>query len=729
MPKTTLERNSFVRGLITEATPLTFPENASIDEDNFILNRDGSRQRRLGMDFEENNTLISTALATVDFAKAAITAFKWDNVDDVADSSVGVIQVGNRLFILDLDKDNPSSSLLDTIVLSTRYANIPLQYAPIKGVLVMVSSDDITGPQYLQRTSPTDFTVSTYELKVRDIWGVDDGLAVDERPTLLDDEHKYNLLNQGWTETNYDLVAFPSNSDVMQFGKDSMDDFTKAFLDKQFFGNTPAAKGRYIINAYLRGSSRLTQTSTSLVSDLENNTTSTVAAYAGRVFYAGVNSNVTSGDSLSPSYTGTIFFSRLVDTLDKLGQCYQEADPTSEHISDLIATDGGTIDIPEAANIFKLITRGSSLVVIAENGVWEITGPDGVFRADDFSISQITNVGALGTNSIVNAEGNILYWSRGGIYVLSPNDVSGRLVAQNLSESTIQNFYNNIPSFGKMHAKAHYDASNRKVSWLYNDTSDYDGSGQVSMYNRELVFDTVLQAFYPATIQTLDTESPFVAAYMPVKNLIEAQRQDNVVVNGEQVVVNGEDVVLTSNVRGTGQNTTKYVVIKPSPTRLLTLGHYTNTSFLDWEADDSVGKDAPAFLVTGYELFADSQRRKYIPYLTTHFRRTETGFTDSNKDNSLEPINPSSCLIQAQWDFANSANSGKFGTPFQAYRLTRAYIPSGTGDSFDYGHVMITTKSRLRGSGRALSLKFDTEAANDLHIYGWAMLAEGNENV
>jgi hypothetical protein len=29
---------SFTKGLITEASPLTFPENASIDERNFVLN-------------------------------------------------------------------------------------------------------------------------------------------------------------------------------------------------------------------------------------------------------------------------------------------------------------------------------------------------------------------------------------------------------------------------------------------------------------------------------------------------------------------------------------------------------------------------------------------------------------------------------------------------------------------------------------------------------------------
>ena len=47
MPRQTVpaEVNTFVKGLITEASPLTFPDNASLDELNFILNKDGSRRR------------------------------------------------------------------------------------------------------------------------------------------------------------------------------------------------------------------------------------------------------------------------------------------------------------------------------------------------------------------------------------------------------------------------------------------------------------------------------------------------------------------------------------------------------------------------------------------------------------------------------------------------------------------------------------------------------------
>ena len=45
--------------MITEASPLTYPEDASYDEDNMILYRKGNRSRRFGVDFEHGYVLLS----------------------------------------------------------------------------------------------------------------------------------------------------------------------------------------------------------------------------------------------------------------------------------------------------------------------------------------------------------------------------------------------------------------------------------------------------------------------------------------------------------------------------------------------------------------------------------------------------------------------------------------------------------------------------------------------
>lgn len=731
MPKANLERNSFIKGLITEATPLSFPENASLDEINFVLNRDGSRQRRFGMDYEDGYALTNVQYQGADFESVEISTYTWKNAGGDPENVVGVVQIGRYLYFLDLTQTSPSAATIPIITLDAAYDNSKLQFQSIKGVLVCAG--DAGDIFYITRVSATSFTKTEVDLKVRDIWGVEESptLAVDERPASLSDTHEYNLKNQGWTGSNITLVSYPSNAEIMQYGKDASDNFSKSFLDKQFFGTTQAPRGKFIIDAFERGTSRrvaINNAASTIPDDVESGRCTTLSAYSGRLFYSGVTSSITAGDANSPSYGGTIFFTRIVDNLEKLGQCYQEADPTSEHVSDLLPTDGGSIVIPEATKIYKLVTKDTRLVVLAENGVWEITGPDGVFAADDFSISKISNVGAISPDSVVDAEGLIFYWSDGGIYTLVPNEATGRLQAQNLSESTIQSFYLNIPSLGKLYCTSTYDPASKKVRWLYNDTDSYNGTTLRYKYNKELVFDLVLQAFYVHSIGELDTDTPFVGGYLPVTSFLYADVTENVVVDGDPVLVDGEQVVVTIPGRGSSTSQTKYLVFKSNSPYKFTLGFYKNNSFLDWESDDSTGVDAPAYIVTGYETFAESQRKKYVPYLTIHMDRTETGFTDDGIGN-LTPVNPSGCLVQAQWDFADSANSGKWGTAFQAYRLTRSYMPSGAGDTFDYGHTMITTKNRLRGSGKALSLKFSTEAGKNCILYGWAMSVEGGSSV
>lgn len=52
--KAQIEVNHYVLGLVTEAGRMTFPENASVFEKNFILQPSGKRYRRLGMSLQGN---------------------------------------------------------------------------------------------------------------------------------------------------------------------------------------------------------------------------------------------------------------------------------------------------------------------------------------------------------------------------------------------------------------------------------------------------------------------------------------------------------------------------------------------------------------------------------------------------------------------------------------------------------------------------------------------------
>jgi len=714
---------TFIGGLITEASPLTYPENASIDEENFLLNRDGSRQRRLGMNYEAGYSEVDTGFVESVIDDYAIETYRWDNVGSDSNVSIGIVQVGPYLWFVDLYADAQSASLLNggsSLKVGVNGVN-PYQFSSVNGILIVTTGE--TNPLGLEYNSATDSITSTeITIKIRDMIGLDDFLDIDENPTTLSAYHKYNLFNQGWSGlrvTSYFSAEgeYPNNTEIATLGKDASDNFSSALLRKQDFGNTPAPKGHFILDAFNRGLSRYNTATYAhyFNNDRETGFLQTTCSNAGRIFYSGVNSKIEYPDDLSPNYTGFVFFSRVVENTEDLGKCYQEADPTSEHIFDLVDTDGGYIPIPEANNIIKLIAAGESVIVIAENGIWEIYGGDTGFLATEYQVSKITNVGCVSAQSVVEAEDKIFYWAKSGIYVLSKDQISGKHNSNNITETTIQTLYTDIPGVSKANVKGNYDPISRKVSWLYCDGDDYDGILFKNNYKKELVLDLVISSFYKNTLSCTETDSPFIASYLSTPNFNITEITRNVVVDGDQVTASGSDVVMTSDERGRGESTTKYLTIIPSSGNYeFTFSYYSDTRFLDWYDFDGVGQDYTSFLITGHEVAGDIVRRKQVPYVFFYFNRTESGYTETDGI-----LNQSSCKVRARWDWSDSANSGKWGTEFQAYRLNRRYIPEEISDDFDYGHEVIVTKNMLRGRGRALSLYIASETGKDMHLLGW----------
>ena len=109
--------------------------------------------------------------------------------------------------------------------------------------------------------------------------------------------------------------------------------------------------------------------------------------------------------------------------------------------------------------------------------------------------------------------------------------------------------------------------------------------------------------------------------------------------------------------------------------------------------------------------------QKQIPYIFFYFEKTEDGFTPSGDDLIFK--NQSSCKVQAQWGWSNSAANGKWGKEFQAYRILRNYTPSGAADAYDSGESMVVTKNKLRGSGKSISLYIKSEQGKDMNLLGW----------
>tara|TARA_R110002012_G_scaffold16117_2_gene62768 strand:- start:9139 stop:11391 length:2253 start_codon:yes stop_codon:yes gene_type:complete len=741
--------NTFVKGLITEANALTFPENSSIDEENFVLNRDGSRSRRLGIDYEELHALTATGFTATQIKESKQSFHTWEAPAGDTTVSIGVVRINNKFWFMNMLKANPSANLLNSggpLTLAS-LGTADIETTVINNKLIIVSND-LSKPVVLTYNRSTE-AVSSSEitLEVRDIWGVDDGLLDNIRPTTLSQTHKYNLRNQGWNEnivtadvsypdalvyTEHKLGVYPSNADTWTLGKKSnpsgadYEKYDPETLEKNSTSIFPVARGSFVIDAFNRGTSRTSLSDASgLPADQEQGKITTVASYAQRLFYSGIASNLNAGDAKSPNYSGYIFFSKVITSDNDFGKCHQEADPTDPSINDLIDSDGGSIQIPEATRIVKIVASQSSLIVFAENGVWEIYGDTGGFVATSFQASKISTNGILNADSVVNVNGQFIYWSKAGIYALSTDAVAGRYKAESLSLTSIQTLFLDIPDVGKNNCKGFYDEKENRVRWLYNDTDAYSETNYINKYNKELVLDLSLQAWYKNSITDLASDSPYVADYIEVPGYAIGSADVNVEAGTNDVIVtSGTAVVVTEDVETNRSSLFNFLTIVGTS---FTVSKYNSTRFLEWYSKDSTGINYLSYMVTGYELYKDVMRDKQVPYIFFYFNKTEDGYVASGDDLILD--NQSSCKVQAQWNWANSATGGKWGTEFQAYRLTRFYTPTGVSDSNDTGDKVIVTKNKLRGTGKTLSLYIKSEQGKDMKILGWALPATSKEVV
>lgn len=774
----TREFNTFVKGLITEASPLTFPDNASIEEENCVLARDGSRARRFGVDYETDHTLVS-----VDSDIDIFSSYRWKEAAGAGLSDLLVVHMGTQLFFFDTLEGVPYSPKLvhteDLLTLASDYKGdpttdtqdpttlLPSTFAKVgKRLIVACNSREVKSFEY----DGSSVEASSFRLKVRDLFGVEDvdtngvdlnsGAGLIVRPVMQTDAHVYNLRNQSWglryinhsdgdVTTKKDCLlawkniysAFPANGDVVTravypdtaFTNRTVDRFWPDNLHNTDYGLAKPAKGSFIIDFLERGRSRLNEVSlveaerslsfpvSTLPIDETTGGASSVASYGGRAFYSGFNRTLpTTQDEYSPTTESFILFSSLVNTDGDLPECYQEGDPTSRESPDLLATDGGFIPIADADTIHTLVPVNQSLLAISTNGIWEIKGgSDFGFSADNFLVTKITDKGALSSSSVVEADGSIFYWGEEGIFQIL-RDESGLYGAVDITKNTIQEMYFNISSSDRLLANGEFDPYSSKVKWVYP-----DGEAQ-----KELSLDTSLAAFSLFDFKVIDENAPYTRGLIQSPFYTVLDSEDTVVVGGDPVEAGGIQVVVPRVVRDTGFKNTLYVSRQVSTGGAVsfTFAVLNNANFMDWFSYDSTGLDAKAFILTGTLAGVDHSRKRQVPTLTVFFRRSETGFVEEVGGDWVAK-DPSSCFISSQWEWTDSSNSGRWSNPFQAYRLQRHYFPSLVTDSFDNGFEVVVTKNKLRGRGRTLSLLIESEEGFDMQLLGWSMLTAENGNV
>lgn len=736
---------TFIGGLNTEGGFFVTPENSWKDGTNIIPQLDGAIHRRNGIDYEDTYQLYASSITSDQKDLWAFSTGIWSTVGGNGNLNFLVVQTGSTLHFYGAGSGTISATKKSfTVNLSsyTAFGNTETagtavaSYASTFGQLIVTTRD--TNPIRIEYDATSDtITVTQITLEIRDFEGFKSYETITTELTSsgwdssysaqgLSDGYEralYNLYNQGWNDAQINSYKaansnkLPANSKSWIFGKDSSDNFDPATLNKQEFGTSPAPKGKTILSAFKqdRTAGGVTITTSSSYRP------TACAFFAGRVWYGGVQ---------SANQLGKVYFSQVLDTLEKAGNCYQANDPTAEVVSDLLDSDGGVIDIPEAGEIVNIVPLARGILILATNGVWFISGIDNAFSASTYVVERITSVGCISAKSVTAVENTVMYWSNNGIYLIGSNNTGVGLTAQNVSDKNIKTFYQNIPSLNKTYAESSYSATDKIVYWLYSSEELTNASTGRFNKNTILALDLNLQSWYWFDLDT--SAGPVVVSIETSRETNELSFTYNVISGADQVITNVSDIVQADlPVTANAKQVFKFLTLHPvtSNNYSLTFSDLLNTrnsstKFFDWYSYDSTGVEKQAYFYTGYQL-ADvgPARTKTGMYLTMFMKRTETEF-----DASAVPLNQSSCKMQSRWDFTDNSVANKWAAEVQVYRQPRVFLAS-PGEDFDDGYPLVVSKNKLRGRGKAVQFKFASEEGYDMQIVGWTGTFIGATNV
>lgn len=707
--------NNFSKGLVTEATGMNFPENSCIETWDCVFDTFGRVTRRSGFDFE-----FGYEEEVVDKTASAINVYLWKNVTGDGLTSFVVVQIGTILYFYDVASTESLSAGLSASTVdlddfkatgATNISQYDCQFTD--GLSKLYVAHPFCDNFYVEYdSSGGTFTGTEYTLKIRDVEGVEDSYGIDERKTetlaAMSDSHEYNLRNQGWitshlTTWDTNLTTMPSNCDVWWTFKNSSDAFDTTTVANDGRGNSPAPKGHYILDYY--NQDRDAAAGTSGVVDTTSGTarSSTVAFFAGRIFYAGVN---------AAGYTSKVLFTQIIERDSQLGLCYQSADPTSEDVFDLLPSDGGVISIPEAGTIYKLFAMGPTLLVFAYRGVWAITGSTGLgFTATDYTVSRISSVRAVSGTSFVDANGVPVWWNTDGIFTVTGDN--GQPQVTSLTFDTIQRFYDAIPNTAKVAAKGVFNPLEQTIQWLFH--TDLQGTvEEQSTFNAVLNFNVQTKAFYPWTISHDDgTDLPDIHGLVVVDATGGTVVQEDVVDGSAVLVVDslGEQVVSYSLSQTVTQPVTKYLTSHhDGADTVFTWSEADDTNYEDWATHGGgagSGEDYISYFITGYKVHGDAQRKFQANYVN-FYNEGEGSF-----------------YVQGIWDYSFTANNGRRTTSqLLTFQDTNQLISFNDPDS-----VVLTRRRKIRGHGKSLQYYVRSETGEPFNLIGWSTWETGNTTV
>ena len=404
-----------------------------------------------------------------------------------------------------------------------------------------------------------------------------------------------------------------------------------------------------------------------LDTETTDNRPEAVAFAFGRVWYAGAQST---------RWSTTLFFSQVLTDVNRAGKCYQDADPTAETINSLIDSDGGTLRIPEMGTVIGMIALTSALIVICDNGVWSIRGGSEGFTPLSFVQTRITKVGCISRRSIIEVEDTVMYVGVDGIYQVGSSKEAGKIVSLNITEEKINSFFNDIVNSELTGSVSVYNNKLKEYTLYY---------GPINDLNKSLNLRLKSGAWFPYSFDTDSTDLP--ARFKMAFPFFSKESRNTA---GNKFLMYSDDSI--------------------SP--VFSINEFNDNNFVDFGT-----ADIPAHLELSPLTLDNPQFDKSAMYITHYFEFTEQTITGT--DASDKPIYtfPSSALMTPKWEWHSVAGVGsKIGRQRQVYRF-RELLAEDDG-TLNTGMTVVTSRDKVRGHGKSLSIRYDTEAGKDMRLIG-----------
>jgi hypothetical protein len=418
----------------------------------------------------------------------------------------------------------------------------------------------------------------------------------------------------------------------------------------------------------------------------------------------------------------------LVDK-SKAGQCFQEADPTAEDINELVATDGGYIPLPSADEILRGMEIGNGIMAFARNGVWLVSGSDKGFAATEYQVTKISTIGTDAPFSVVSAADAIFWWSKTGIQQITQSTgqfgpIPGAYGSKNITTDTIDTRFKEVDANSRQFVKGVYDPATNTLHYVYRSSSFSRNYG----YDRFINLDLGIGAFYPWSLTS--GAYPYICGVFLTPDLNYLSNGSNVQASSNNVTdASVNQVIAGATELSARPSFLHFVAAIPSAgVYRFSIGSFSNDQFVDWESYDGTGIQYSSFVESGYEILEDAFRKKQVLYLSVFFRQTEETYVDMG-GGDYDVDKPSSCYMTVKWDWTTSGNTGKWSQKRQVYRHRRTPIVNDLDLTFNTGTKVVFTKNKIRGTGRALQFRFETnERGKNFDLLGWQAGYQGSPN-